>query len=55
MLSGIFEDDEEPLPAATIQLSNVNLGIFPMANGISRLASRFWGDSNSLANAVENA
>ncbi|MFQ3315877.1 MAG: benzoyl-CoA-dihydrodiol lyase [Candidatus Poriferisodalaceae bacterium] len=53
MLSGIFEDDEEPLPAATIQLGDVNLGIFPMANGISRLASRFWGDSNSLANAVE--
>ena len=53
MLSGIFEDNEEPLPAATIQLSAVNLGVFPMANGISRLASRFWGDSNSLANAVE--
>ena len=51
MLEGIFEDDEDPLPPAQIQLSPINDGAMPMANELSRLASRFWGDDSSLAAA----
>ena len=43
MLSGTWEDDEDPPPPATITLGEANLGRFPMANGLSRLHSRFWG------------
>ncbi len=43
MLDGVFEDDDDPLPAATIQLTSVNTGPMPMYNGLTRLGSRFWG------------
>ena len=43
MLDGVFEDDDEPVPAAIVQLSDVSMGLMPMANGLSRLESRFWG------------
>jgi benzoyl-CoA-dihydrodiol lyase len=39
-------------PAAQIVLTSANLGMFPMANGLSRLATRFYGqdgDSERLA------
>jgi len=54
MLDGIFEDADDSLPAATIQLTGVNAGAMPMLNGLSRLESRFWGDDSGLdaANAV---
>jgi len=52
MLDGIFEDDEDPLPEATIQLTAANLGAMPMLNGISRIQSRFWGDEASTAVAI---
>jgi benzoyl-CoA-dihydrodiol lyase len=51
MLDGIFEDDDDPLPAATIQLTPASVGPLPMANGITRLASRFWGSPDDLAAA----
>ena len=51
MLEGIFEDDDDPLPAAVVQLTAANLGLFPMANGIPRLTSRFWGAPDDLAAA----
>ncbi len=51
MLEGIFEDDDDPLPPAQIQLTALNCGAMPMANDLSRLASRFWGDDISLAAA----
>ncbi len=51
MLDGIFEDDDEPLPAATLQLTAANLGPLPMANGLTRLQSRFWGSADALAAA----
>ncbi|MCP4084748.1 MAG: benzoyl-CoA-dihydrodiol lyase [Actinomycetia bacterium] len=44
MLDGIFEDRDETLPAAELVLTTNNFGPLPMANGISRLESRFWGD-----------
>ncbi len=52
MLDGIFEDDEDPLPEATIQLTAVNTGSMPMLNGISRIESRFWGDEAAAATAA---
>ena len=53
MLDGIFEDDDDPLPAATIQLTPVNTGPMPMYNGLTRLASRFWGLDHVLEAAEE--
>ena len=44
MLDGTFNDDPDPLPAAEILLTPVNTGPMPMANGITRLRSRLWGD-----------
>ena len=41
MLDGTREDVE--LAAPTIRLSAANDGWYPMANGLSRLATRFWG------------
>jgi benzoyl-CoA-dihydrodiol lyase len=46
MLEGTWEDAE--LPAATIVLDAANDGAHPMGNGISRLASRFWGHDDRL-------
>jgi benzoyl-CoA-dihydrodiol lyase len=51
MLDGIFEDDDEPLPAATIRLTAASAGAMPMANGITRLTSRFWGSPDDVAAA----
>src|SRR5690606_24288032 len=49
MLDGTRADrDEEP---ALFRLTEANDGWFPMANGISRLATRFWGDADALAAA----
>ncbi len=42
MLTGKREGDE--LPAATIGLSEMNFGVLPMCNGLSRLQSRFLGE-----------
>jgi benzoyl-CoA-dihydrodiol lyase len=42
MLTGKREGDETP--AATIALSEMNFGVLPMCNGLSRLQSRFLGE-----------
>jgi benzoyl-CoA-dihydrodiol lyase len=47
MLDGAFDDDE--LPAPTMTLSAANDGWYPMANGLSRLATRFWGRDDAYA------
>ena len=44
MLEGVFEDDHDPAPPAEILLTRVNAGSMPMANAITRLQSRLWGD-----------
>ena len=36
-------------PPATLRLTDVNDGRFPMSNGLSRLATRFWGHDDQLA------
>ena len=49
MLDGTFE--ESNLAPATVRLTAMNTGPLPMANGLSRLASRFLGDDEALATA----
>ena len=49
MLDGTFE--ESNLPPATVRLTKMNTGPLPMANGLSRLASRFFGNDAALAAA----
>ena len=39
MLDGVFEGSN--LPAATIRLTSMNFGPYPMGNGLTRLATRF--------------
>lgn len=52
MMEDEFEGDNRPI--ATITLSGSNMGMMPMANGLSRLATRFLGEPETLT-AVEAA
>ncbi|WP_073261900.1 2,3-epoxybenzoyl-CoA dihydrolase [Cryptosporangium aurantiacum] len=54
MLTGQFEDDEDPKPPAVVRLDAFNTGLLPMSNGKSRLQTRFLGSADELA-AVEKA
>ncbi len=47
MLKGKRDDDE--LPAATLGFTEMNFGVLPMCNGLSRLQSRFLGEPHRLA------
>ncbi|MBA2323827.1 MAG: benzoyl-CoA-dihydrodiol lyase [Pseudonocardiales bacterium] len=54
MLDGLMEADDEEGEPAQMVLSASNFGTFPMANGLSRLGSRFYGgpdntDDDALA------
>jgi benzoyl-CoA-dihydrodiol lyase len=49
MLIGTRDGDNKP--AASVALSAVNFGAYPMANGLSRLASRFLADPADLDRA----
>jgi benzoyl-CoA-dihydrodiol lyase len=49
MLVGTREGDNRP-PAAIV-LGQTNFGAYPMSNGLTRLASRFFGEPESLAAA----
>ena len=51
MLEGTWGDGE--LPAATLLVSEANLGWFPMSNDLTRLQTRFWGRPEALASAAE--
>ncbi len=53
MMEGEFEDDDRP--EATITLTASNSGPFPMANGLTRLQTRFLDDDTSLQNAIERS
>jgi benzoyl-CoA-dihydrodiol lyase len=48
ILDGPPVDDEDSDLRASITLSAVNLGVFPMGNGITRLESRFYGAPDDL-------
>ncbi|HEY4607587.1 MAG TPA: 2,3-epoxybenzoyl-CoA dihydrolase [Ilumatobacteraceae bacterium] len=49
MLDG--ERDGDSRPPATMRLTAANDGWYPMSNGLSRLASRFWGRDDVLDDA----
>jgi len=49
MLIGNLPSDNKP--PATIMLADVNFGVYPMSNGLSRLASRFLADPSDLDKA----
>jgi len=49
MLVGSMEGDNRPPPALT--LGPANFGAYPMANGITRLESRFLGEPESVGKA----
>jgi benzoyl-CoA-dihydrodiol lyase len=51
MLDGVYEDVDPDATPASIVLTEANDGTFPMGNGISRLASRFWGHDDDLGAA----
>src|SRR5262249_60709211 len=49
MLVGAREGDNRP--PATITLSRANFGTYPMGNGLTRLATRFLGEPQTVAHA----
>ncbi|WP_425565880.1 2,3-epoxybenzoyl-CoA dihydrolase [Pseudonocardia ailaonensis] len=54
MLDGTLDEtDSEQGDGAQIMLSASNFGAFPMANGLSRLGSRFYGDNDHVAELRE--
>jgi benzoyl-CoA-dihydrodiol lyase len=52
MLAGVFEDVDAGADPAAITVGAMNLGPLPMGNGLTRLQTRFLGDSGGQA-AVE--
>jgi benzoyl-CoA-dihydrodiol lyase len=48
MLEGVYEDVDPDAVPAGIVLTESNGGTYPMGNGITRLASRFWGHDDAL-------
>jgi benzoyl-CoA-dihydrodiol lyase len=55
MLDGFLEEDAQEGEPAQIVLSDSNFGAFPMGNGLSRLASRFYGDDDHVAKLRQEA
>ena len=51
MLIGTQEGDNRP--PATIGLGEANFGLYPMGNGLTRLATRFLGEPETLTRARE--
>ena len=47
MMAGEFEELDPP--PATLSLNETNFAHLPMSNGLSRLATRFWGHDSTLA------
>ena len=45
----MLEDDDEDI---AVQVSVANTGVLPMANGLSRLATRFYGDDAASASIL---
>jgi len=51
MLDGVYEDIDPDASPAYLQLSASNFGSFPMGNGLTRVASRFWGHDDDYDRA----
>lgn len=49
MFDGAAKGDNRP--AATVSLSPLNFGCYPMSNGLTRLETRFLGEADSVAKA----
>jgi benzoyl-CoA-dihydrodiol lyase len=49
MLVGTLKGDNRPV--GTLTLSNLNFGPYPMSNGLTRLATRFLGEPESVEKA----
>ncbi|MGH8867665.1 MAG: 2,3-epoxybenzoyl-CoA dihydrolase [Actinomycetes bacterium] len=52
MLEGVFEDEDPDAEPATLLVGEVNAGLYPMGNGLSRLESRFFGDDTAREAAL---
>jgi benzoyl-CoA-dihydrodiol lyase len=52
-LTGVFEDAQDQ-PPATITVAEMNTGPLPMANGLTRMRTRFLGDDEALAAATKS-
>ena len=48
-LAGVFEDVDPDASPAAIVVDELNFGPLPMANGLTRLQTRFLGDDDALA------
>jgi len=55
MLDGIFEDAQPGTEPAMIAISDMNTGLLPMANNLTRLQTRFFGDPDALAAAEKRS
>ncbi len=53
MLTGTWEDHDDPPAPATIRLTSASDGRFPMSNGLTRLQTRFWGRDDALSTAFD--
>jgi benzoyl-CoA-dihydrodiol lyase len=51
MLEGVYEDIDPDASPAAIELTDANFGRYPMGNGLSRIASRFFGHPEQVAAA----
>ncbi|HEU5331778.1 MAG TPA: 2,3-epoxybenzoyl-CoA dihydrolase [Actinocrinis sp.] len=51
-LAGVFEDVDPDAAPAAVTLGPMNLGPLPMGNGLTRLATRFYGDEEALKAAM---
>jgi benzoyl-CoA-dihydrodiol lyase len=54
-LAGLFEDVDPDAEPATVTVGGMNLGPLPMANGLTRLQTRFLGDDAALKAVEEHA
>ena len=52
MLDGVFEGSN--LPAATVRLTAMNFGPYPMGNGLTRLATRFLAEPERVEKLEED-
>jgi benzoyl-CoA-dihydrodiol lyase len=53
MLDGVFEDIDPDAEPARIVVTGANDGLYPMGNGLTRLASRFYGADKALAAVLD--
>ncbi|HEX9625143.1 MAG TPA: 2,3-epoxybenzoyl-CoA dihydrolase [Streptosporangiaceae bacterium] len=55
MLDGVFTEADEPGEPAGIMVGELNLGALPMGNGLTRLATRFFGNAEGLMGVEKQA